>query len=289
MFQGSFVALVTPFDDELRVDFGKLEELIEFHLSEGTHGLVPCGTTGETPALSKRERQEVIEFTVARSQGKVPVIAGTGSYNTAEAVEMSKWAQDAGVDGLLVVTPYYNKPTPEGLYRHYEAIDREVQIPIVLYNVPGRTGLNLTPEVVERLAQLENVRAIKEASGNLSQVLEIASRTDLVILSGDDNLTVPILSVGGRGVISVSANIVPRDMAELVDRYLRGEVEEAGRMARRLCLLCKALFYETNPIPVKAALKLMGKLNGRVRPPLAELGEANELRLRRAMEEYGLL
>ncbi|RME87194.1 MAG: 4-hydroxy-tetrahydrodipicolinate synthase [Planctomycetota bacterium] len=289
MFQGSFVAIVTPFKDDGSIDMAAFEALIDFHLEEGTDGLVPCGTTGETPTLSKDEKKQLIQKTIEKAKGKLPIIAGTGSYNTKETVEMTKWAADAGADAALVVTPYYNKPTCKGLLSHFEAIAKATDLPIVLYNVPSRTSLNMTPQVVRELAAIPSVKAIKEASGNLSQVMEIAATTDLTILSGDDNLTLPILSVGGKGVISVSANIIPKEMSQLVKYYLEGKTEEARKLALKIFHLCQSLFLETNPIPVKKALELMGKIGPTLRLPLAPMDEGLAEKLKTAMKDFGLL
>ena len=287
MFRGSYVALVTPFKEDGSIDWEGWEALVGFHLENKTDGLVPCGTTGETPTLSLDERKELITRTIKQVEGKVPVIAGTGSNGTQGSIEFTKWAEDAGATAALVVVPYYNKPTPEGQYRHFEAIAKASKIPLVLYNVPGRTACNMPPHVVKRLAELDTVKAIKEASGNVAQAMEISRHTDLDILSGEDALIVPLLSIGGKGVISVCANIIPRDTHDMIDKYLNGQVEEAKEMALKMYDLVQALFIETNPIPVKTALKLMGKIGGTFRLPLCEMKPENEAHLKKAMEEYG--
>lgn len=288
MFSGCLVALVTPFRDG-EVDYDKLQELVDWHLEQGTDGLVPCGTTGESPTLSFEEHERVIAAVVERVGGRIPVIAGTGSNNTAEALRLTRFAKEAGADGALMITPYYNKPTQEGMYRHFRTVAEEVDIPIVLYNVPGRTGVNLAPETVARLAELPNVVAVKEASGSLDQASEIASLCDITILSGDDSLTLPLMSVGAKGVISVVANIVPRDVKALIESFWEGHVERARRLHLKLFPLCRAMFFETNPIPVNTAMKMLGMTNGEMRLPLCEMSEANRARLRRVLTDYGLL
>lgn len=288
MFSGSIVALVTPFRDG-DVDLEKLRELVDFHINEGTNAISPCGTTGESPTLSHEEHERVISEVVQRVQGRVPVIAGTGSNNTKEALRLTKYASRAGADGVLVITPYYNKPTQEGLYRHFKALAEETDIPIVLYNVPSRTGISISPETVARLAELKNIVAIKEASGSLDQVSDIMGLCNITVLSGDDSLTLPILAIGGKGVVSVVANIVPRDTSNMVSSFLRGDLETARESHRRLFPLSKAMFIETNPIPVKTAMRMLGRLNGEVRLPLCEMSKANEQKLAKALNDYGLL
>ena len=288
MFSGCLVALVTPFEAG-EVDYDKLQELVDWHLEQGTDGLVPCGTTGESPTLSFEEHERVITTVVERVGGRIPVIAGTGSNNTAEALRLTRFAKEAGADGALMITPYYNKPTQEGMYRHFRTVAQEVDIPIVLYNVPGRTGVNLAPETVARLAQLPHVVAVKEASGSLDQASGIVTRCDITILSGDDSLTLPLMSVGAKGVISVVANIVPRDVKAMIEAYQGGHLERARRLHLKLFPLCRAMFLETNPIPVNTAMKMLGMTNGEVRLPLCEMSEANRALLRRALTDYGLL
>jgi 4-hydroxy-tetrahydrodipicolinate synthase len=288
MFSGCLVALVTPFRKGA-VDYGNLRELVDWHLEQGTDGLVPCGTTGESPTLSFEEHEEVIRVVVERAQGRIPVVAGTGSNNTVEALRLTRFAKEAGADGALLITPYYNKPTQEGMYRHFRTIAEEVDIPIVLYNVPGRTGINLAPETVARLAEVKNIVGIKEASGSLDQASEIASRCRITILSGDDSLTLPLLSLGGMGVISVVANIVPRDMKAMIDAHQQGDGARARELHLKLFPLCRAMFLETNPIPVNAALRLLGMGTGEVRLPLCEMSPANEAKLRQVLVDYGLL
>lgn len=288
MFTGSIVALVTPFKDGL-VDCDKLAELVEYHIKNGTNAIVPCGTTGESPTLSHEEHEKVISKVVEVSNGRVPVIAGTGSNNTSEALRLTRYAKSAGADGALMITPYYNKPTQEGLYRHFKSIADEVDIPIVIYNVPSRTGVSITPETVARLCEMKNIVAIKEASGNIDQTSHILQLCDITVLSGDDSLTLPILSVGGKGVISVVANILPREVSEMVSKYLNGMVEESRKIHLKLFPICKAMFIETNPIPIKTAMKLIGKLNGEMRLPLCDMSEGHEKQLLGVLKENGLL
>jgi 4-hydroxy-tetrahydrodipicolinate synthase len=290
MFTGSIVALVTPFRNG-KVDVEAFRELIEFQISNGTSAISPCGTTGESATLSMEEHCRVIDLTVALVNKRVPVIAGTGSNSTAEAIELTKYAKKAGAEATLQVTPYYNKPTQEGLYQHYRAIAKAVPLPQVLYNVPGRTSVNILPETVARLAELPEVVAIKEASGDLGQMAEIMrlAGDKITLLSGDDNLTLPVLAIGGKGVVSVVANVVPRDTADLVNVWDRGDIDQARKIYYKLLPLCKAMFYETNPIPVKTALALMGKMDGELRLPLAPLSPANHEKLKMTLREYGLL
>ncbi|MFW5798222.1 MAG: 4-hydroxy-tetrahydrodipicolinate synthase [Planctomycetota bacterium] len=290
MFQGMMVALVTPFKDDLTVDYDKLEELIQWHVDQGTDGLIILGTTGESPTVTHDEHNEIISFAIQKADGRLPVIAGTGSNCTAEAVAMTRHAAKAGASGSLQVCPYYNKPTQEGLYRHFKTVAESADIPVILYNVPGRTGgKGLEPETVARLAEVNNVAAVKEASGSLDQSSAIASICDLVILSGDDSLTLPIMSVGGRGVISVVGNIVPADLKKMVDLALDNNFEDAGAMHRKLFPLCRAMFFETNPIPVKTSMKLMGMINGALRLPMCPMAQGNVEKLRGALSDYGLL
>jgi 4-hydroxy-tetrahydrodipicolinate synthase len=284
MFSGSIVALVTPFKDG-KVDYPKLEELVEFHIKAGTNGIVPCGTTGESATLSHEEHEEVIARVVKAAEGNIPVIAGTGSNSTSEAVRLTRFAQEAGADGALLITPYYNKPTQEGLLRHFSKVAAETDLPIVLYNVPSRTGVNLLPETVIRLGEIKNVVAIKEASGSIDQAVEIMRSADLDLLSGDDSLTLPLMSVGAVGVISVAANIVPEMMVDLVDLASDGDFKAARELHLRLFPLLKALFLETNPIPVKAAMALEGTLNGEMRLPLCEIGAANREKLAKVLKD----
>ncbi len=290
MFKGSIVAIVTPFKNG-EIDEDAYRELIEFQIENGTSAIVPCGTTGESATLSMAEHNRVIDIAVEAVKKRVPVIAGTGGNSTREAIELTAHAKRAGADGTLQVTPYYNKPTQEGLYLHFKAIAKAVALPQVLYNVPGRTSVNMLPETVARLAELPEVVAIKEASGSLVQMAEIVSLAGdkITLLSGDDNLTLPLLSIGGKGVISVVANIVPKDSADMVRAWLDGRVEEAKTLFLKLFPLCQAMFYETNPIPVKTALGLMGKAGDEMRLPLCPLAPGNMERLKKALRAYGLI
>jgi 4-hydroxy-tetrahydrodipicolinate synthase len=291
MFRGSIVALVTPFDAEGRLDEKALAELVAWHVEQGTDGIVPCGTTGESATLSHDEHRRVVEIAVEAAGGRVPVIAGTGSNATAEAIELTRDAKRAGADAALLITPYYNKPTQEGLYRHFKAVAEAVDLPQVLYNVPGRTAVSLAPETVERLCGVENVVAIKEATGSVQVTGEIARRCGdrLTILSGDDFANLGLLAMGAAGAISVTANVAPRDMGALFDAWDRGDLPEARRLHYRLLPLHEVMFLESNPIPVKTALGLMGRIDPALRPPLCELGEAARPRLKAALADYGLI
>lgn len=289
IFRGSIVALVTPFKRNGDVDFSKLHELVDFHLDGGTDAISPCGTTGECPTLTYAEHEAVVTAVVKRVRGRVPVLAGTGANSTAEAVMLTKFAQKVGADGALLVSPYYNKPEPQGMFEHYQAVAKAVRIPLVLYNVPGRTGRSIEPKTVARLAAIRNIVAIKEASGSLDQCSEIRSLCDIDILSGDDSLTLPILSIGGKGIISVAANIVPRDIKALVATFVRGNAGAAADLHRKLFPLCRAMFYESNPIPVKTAMKMLGMLNGVMRLPLSAMSAEKAALLRAALVRYGLL
>ncbi len=294
MFSGSLVAIVTPFTRG-RFDERAYRDLIEFHIANGTHGIVPCGTTGESATLSHAEHERVVALTVDVVNRRVPVIAGTGSNATDEAIAFTKHAKQAGADGALLITPYYNKPMQEGLFRHYEAVARAVDLPLVLYNIPGRTGVNMTPATVARIAELPAVVGIKEGGGSLAQVSEILRRCKALdgnaftLLSGDDALTLPMMALGARGVITVAANVAPRGMADLVNAALAGNVADARATHMKLAPLFDALFYETNPIPVKAALAMMNKIDSEVRLPLTPLSSENQARLRRVMQDTGLL
>lgn len=271
--EGAITALVTPFDRG-EVDYAALENQVEYQIREGIHGLVPCGTTGESPSLSHDEHRKVIDVVVKAAKGRVPVIAGTGSNSTDEAVELTRFAAKAGADACLSVVPYYNKPTQEGLYRHFKAVAESAPIPVVLYNIPGRCGTGLAVDTIERLSKISNITAIKEASGSLDMASEIVQRTSLTVLSGDDSLTVPIMAVGGRGIISVFANAYPRYLADLATAALRDDWEKARRYHLDMFRLCKALFVETNPIPIKALMAQMGRDKGELRLPMVPISEA---------------
>jgi 4-hydroxy-tetrahydrodipicolinate synthase len=288
MFSGSIVALVTPFKNGA-VDYEALAELIEFQINGGTNGILPCGTTGESATLSHEEHDHVVEFVVGKVAGRVPVIAGSGSNSTREALRLTAHAKEAGADGALVITPYYNKPTQRGLYRHYELLAKEVEIPIVIYNVPGRTGVSIAPETVASLDKLPNIVAIKEASGSLEQVSQIISQCDITVLSGEDSLTFPIMALGGKGVVSVVANILPGPVAEMVSSFLEKDVEGARKLHYELYQMSRILFVETNPIPVKAALAMMGKIREEYRLPLCQMSDENRSRLERILKDYELV
>ncbi len=289
-FEGSIVAMVTPFRDG-KVDEVKIRELVQFHVKNGTDAIVPCGTTGESPTLSHAEHKRVVEVTIEAAAGQIPVIAGTGSNSTAEAIELTQHAKQAGADGVLMVCPYYNKPTQAGLVAHYRAVAAAVDIPIIMYNIPGRTGVNMLTETVAALAELPNIVGMKEASGSLEQMTEVISLCGdrLTVVSGDDTLTLPLMAVGGKGVISVVANVVPKETAEMTRAALNGDWKRAKELHLRLFPLCKAMFYETNPIPVKTAMQLLGRLNGELRLPLCPMSQANRDKLQKALQAYGLL
>lgn len=287
MFQGSFVALVTPFRAG-RLDEAALRALVEFQIANGTHGLIPCGTTGESPSLTAAEWERVAEIVLAQAAGRVPVLIGTGTNNTDVTIERTRRARELGADGALVVTPYYNRPTQEGLYQHFAAIANAVDLPLMLYNVPGRTGANLLPETVARLGRISSIVALKEASGSVeqaSQMVAIAG-SELTVLSGDDALTLPMMSVGARGVVSVVANIAPRPVATLVELMLAGDLPAARALHHQLADLTRALFIETNPIPVKAVASWLGLCTSEVRLPLVPLSPASEGRLRHVWARY---
>jgi len=288
MFQGAMTAMITPFSDG-PVDFGRLREQIEFQIEAGIDGLVPVGTTGESPTLDHEEHNRVVSATAEVVAGRVPVIAGTGSNSTDEALRMTRHAADVGVTGSLQVNPYYNKPTQEGLYRHFMTIADEGGLPVVLYNIPGRCAVALTAETIVRLAAHPKIVAIKEATGSLDLASEIAGRCDLAILSGDDSLTLPLMSVGGRGVVSVLSNIIPDRVAELTRLGLAGDFEAARRLHAQLFPLFKGMFLETNPIPIKAAMKLLGRDNGQTRLPLCEMETQNQAALEQLLKDHGLL
>jgi len=290
VFQGSMVAVVTPFKDG-KIDEPKIRELVEFHIKNGTDVLVPCGTTGESPTLSHDEHRRVIELAVETARKRIPVVAGTGSNSTAEAIDLTRFAKKVGADGALVVLPYYNKPTQQGLIAHCRAIADAVELPLILYNIPGRTGINMLPETLAVLADHPNIVGMKEATGNLEQMTHdiVLCADKLSFLSGDDTLTLPLMAVGGRGVISVVANIVPRDVADLTRAFLGGDWKRAREIHLKLFPLCQAMFLETNPIPVKTALALMGMITGELRLPLCPMSDANLNRLKAAMRAYALI
>lgn len=288
LFTGSGVALVTPFTKE-GVDYDKLGELIEFHIANSTDAIIICGTTGEASTMPDAEHKEAIRYTVEKTVGRIPVIAGTGSNDTPHAIELSRYAQEAGCDGILVVTPYYNKTTQNGLYLHFKAIADSVDIPIILYNVPGRTKLSIALDTLEKLAKIENIVAIKEASGDIAYLSHVAARVpELAIYSGNDDMVIPTLSVGGLGVISVAANIIPQDMHDMCQLYFDGKVKEAAQMQLRALDLIDKLFIEVNPIPIKNAMNMLGFAVGDLRMPLCDLEEKNVPVVRQALLDYGL-
>lgn len=291
MFEGSFVAIVTPFKDDESLDESKLKELIEFQIAEGTHGIVPCGTTGESPTLSHLEHDRVVALTAETVNGRASVIAGSGSNSTAEALRLTKHAKSVGADGALVITPYYNKPTQAGLYAHFMAIADAVEIPIIIYNVPSRTGIDILPETLAKLGEHPNIVGTKEATGLVRRSSDIVQMCgeDFIILSGNDDDTFPILAVGGNGVISVVANVAPADVAEMCNAFKAGNIKLARKLHYKTLPLAVDLFIETNPIPAKTALMLMGKLNGKMRLPLAPMASANVEKLRRTLADSGLL
>jgi 4-hydroxy-tetrahydrodipicolinate synthase len=286
--QGSFVALVTPYSKG-EVDLPKVRELVEFHVKNGTSGICPVATTGEGPVLTHDEKANIIKAVVEVARGKALVFPGTGTYNTKESIEYTRMAKELGADGALIVTPYYNKPTQEGLYRHYKAIAEAVNIPIMLYNVPGRTGVSMAPETTARLGLIKNIVALKDASGNVEQVTQLRAISDIQILSGEDSLTFPILCLGGVGVVSVAANVIPKQVAEMTAAAVGGELTKARQIHDRYFELFKNLFIETNPIPVKIALKKMGMYNGEMRLPMCEMSAANEEKLEKTLRNCKVL
>ncbi len=289
-FQGSLVAIITPFRNGA-IDEKALGGLIEWQIANGTDGIVPCGTTGESATLTHEEHKRVIEFTIQVVKRRVPVIAGTGSNSTDEAIEFTRHARSAGADAALLISPYYNKPTQEGLYRHHKAIAEAVDVPQILYNIPGRTAVNMAPSTVARLAQFKNIVGIKEGAGSLQQVSEIVQMCGerFTVLSGDDALTLPMMAVGAKGVITVTANIAPADMSAMVDAWAAGDAARARALHYKLYPLFQALFLETNPVPVKHALALMGKASADVRLPLCPMSQENLDKLTRAVKDYGLI
>ncbi len=290
MFSGSFTAIITPFENG-RIDEKRFKRLIEFQIKNGISGIVPCGTTGESATLSLEEHERVVELTVETVNGRIPVVAGTGSNCTAEAITLTRHAKQAGVDGVLLISPYYNKPTQRGLYEHFKAISEAVDIPIVLYNIASRTGVNILPETVARLAEFKNIAAIKEASGDLSQMAEIIRLCGdkIKVICGDDALTFQVLSIGGIGVISVVANIVPSKVVALVREFESGNLEKAKKLHQDLLPLVQAMFIETNPIPLKTAMGMMGRINPELRLPLCGMLPENENRLKAVLEGYKLI
>ena len=290
MFSGSMVAIVTPFKNG-KVDEKRLRDLIELQIKNGSSGIVPCGTTGESATLSFQEHERVIEITAEQVKARVPVIAGTGSNSTEEAIMLTRHAAEAGADGSLQVSPYYNRPTQKGLYEHFKAIADAVDIPIILYNIASRTGVNIEPETIFRLSRdCKNIVGVKEASANLDQMSRIKALCgrDFGLISGDDSLTLPILSIGGIGIISVVANIVPKDVADLVSEFTKGNIKKAQEIHYKLLPLIKAVFLETNPIPVKTAMGLLGMCASDLRLPMCSMSADNLEKLKKALKDYGL-
>jgi 4-hydroxy-tetrahydrodipicolinate synthase len=290
MFSGSIVALVTPFKDS-KVDWQSFEALIEFHIQSGTHGIVPCGTTGESATLSHEEHEAVIKAAVKVVRKRVPVIAGSGSNSTAEAVRLTRAAESFGADGALMISPYYNRPTQEGIYQHYKKVASEVGIPIIVYNIPGRTGSKIEPETLARLAEIGNIAGVKEATGSVDQAIDVIRLCGdrLAVYSGEDSLIYSLMALGGKGVISTVANVAPEDTARLAAACLKGDWEKGRALQFKLIPLIRSLFIETNPIPVKTALSLMGKCTAELRLPLTPMGEGSLKKLRQAMTDFGLL
>jgi 4-hydroxy-tetrahydrodipicolinate synthase len=290
MIEGVLPALITPFTEDNKIDKEGLEQNIRFLTENGVSGIVPCGTTGESATLSIKEHEKVIEIAVGCST--VPVIAGTGSNNTTEALELTRFAKDAGADAALLITPYYNKPNDRGMLAHFRKVAHEVDIPMILYNVPSRTGINLKPEIVAELAKESNIVGIKEASGNLEQItriIELTQDEDFAVLSGDDALTLPIMALGGVGVISVVANAAPKLVVSMVEAFRKGDMEKARKLHLSLAPLIRAVFLETNPIPIKKAVELIGLPAGHLRLPLAPISEENERKLKAALNDLRLM
>jgi len=288
-FAGLSVAMITPLSDG-QVDIETLQRHIEFQIEAGTTCVCPVGTTGECPTLSHPEHERVISAVVEAAAGRIKVMAGTGSNSTEEALRLTRWAAKAGADAALVVAPYYNKPTQEGFYQHFKALAQAVDIPICVYNIPGRTAKNIEPDTIIRMAELPNITMVKEATGSLDQASQIINATDLTVLSGDDSLTLPLMSIGGRGVVSVVANIVPKDVIALIRAYESGDMAEARRWHHKLFPLCRDMLgLSTNPIPIKAAMQMLGRDTGDLRMPLTRLTPAEETKLRATLTKYGLL
>jgi len=288
-FAGLSVAMITPFRDG-HVDTEALQRHVEFQVEAGTTCVCPVGTTGECPTISHAEHERVISAVVEAAAGRIKVMAGTGSNSTEEALRLTRWAAKAGADAALVVAPYYNKPTQEGFYQHFRALAQAVEIPICIYNIPGRTGKNIEPETIIRLAEMPNITMVKESTGSMDQASQIIGATDLTLLSGDDSLTLPLLAIGGRGVVSVVGNIVPRDVIAMVQAFDAGNIAEAQRWHRKLFPLCRDMLgLSTNPIPIKAAMRLLGRDTGQLRMPLVPLSDAEEAKLRATLVRYGLI
>jgi 4-hydroxy-tetrahydrodipicolinate synthase len=288
-FAGLSVALITPFKDG-QIDVEALRQQVQFQIDSGTGCLCPVGTTGESPTLSHEEHERVISEVVQAAAGRVKVMPGTGSNSTSEALRLTKWAAKEGADAALMVAPYYNKPTQEGMYQHYRTVAEAVDIPLCVYNIPGRTGRNIEPETIARMAEIKNITMVKEASGSMDQASQILATTDLTILSGDDSMTLPLLAVGGQGVISVVGNIVPADMIALLQAFDSGDLPLAQKWHRQLFMLCRDLLsLATNPIPIKAAMQMLRRDSGEIRLPMTPLDEAGKAKLKQTLAGYGLL
>lgn len=289
-FSGCMVALVTPFKGD-KVDWESLEGLVEFHIENGIHGIVPCGTTGESATLTHQEHNEVVEAVVKYVKKRVPVIAGTGSNSTQEAIDFTRSAENAGADGALMISPYYNRPTQEGIYQHYKKVASEVHIPLIIYNIPSRTGSKIEPETLARLAEVKNIAGVKEATGSMDQAIEVLRLCGegLEVYSGEDSLTFSLMALGGKGVISTVANVAPREMSQLTRACFEGDWEKGRSIQFKLIPLIRSLFIETNPIPVKTALSLMGKCRGDLRLPMTPMAEPNVKKLKKAMSDFGLI
>src|ERR671910_92072 len=290
MFSGSMVALITPFKGG-KVDWQSLERLIDFHIQSGTHGIVPCGTTGESATLSHQEHDEIIKAVIKAVNKRIPVIAGTGSNSTDEAVRLTREAEKSGADGALMISPYYNRPTQEGIYQHYKKVADSVGIPIIVYNIPGRTGSKIEPETLARLSEIKNIGGLKEATGSVDQAIDVIRLCGdrLAVYSGEDSLTLSLMALGGKGVISTVANIAPSEMSQLTEACLGGNWETGRELQFKLVPLIRAVFLETNPIPIKTALALMGKCSGELRLPLTPMSEGNCQKLKHSMTDFGLL
>jgi 4-hydroxy-tetrahydrodipicolinate synthase len=290
MFSGSIVAMVTPFKDG-KVDWEKLEGLVEFHIENGTNGIVACGTTGESATLGHAEHIEVVKGVIKAARKRIPVLAGTGSNSTQEAVYLTQEAEKAGADGALLISPYYNRPTQEGIYQHYKKVAESAGIPLIVYNIPSRTGSKIEPETLARLAAIKNIAGVKEATGSVDQAIDVIrlSQGRMAVYSGEDSLTFSLMALGGKGVVSTVANITPRAMADLTQACLRGEWEKGKEIQFKLMPLIRSLFIETNPIPVKTALSLMGKCTAELRLPLTPMSEGALKVLKRAMTDFGLI
>ncbi|BDU50183.1 4-hydroxy-tetrahydrodipicolinate synthase [Haliovirga abyssi] len=291
MFKGSYVALVTPFKKDGTIDENKVRELVNYHIENGTSGISPCGTTGESPTLTYEEHKKMIKIVVEEAKGRIHILAGAGSNSTREAIEFTKFAKEVGADSVLSVCPYYNKPTQEGIYAHYEAISKEVDIPIVVYNVPGRSGVNILPETIAKLAELKNIKGVKEAGGSVDQVCEIIDLCGdkIDVLSGDDALTLPMLSVGAKGVVSVTANFMAKEVSDMIKYFENGEIKKAQELHKKLFRVHKTMFIETNPVPVKATMEMLGKISGDVRLPLVRLKDKNKEILTKVLKNVEII